>query len=111
MTSLKPYFKVERPPCPFYGFNGGLGYFIDTERNHCALKEDSYSLCGMERIEEEPNWNLCPLRQNSPEGNGKKLEEAARRIKIFPREFRHPKTAMWESMHFIDWVDYIMNKK
>ena len=110
MESLKPYFEIERPPCPFYGFNGISGSLMDTEGNHCALRRD-YRPCVMEINEEEPNWNLCPIRQNFLEGRGKKLEEVAGKIQVFPREFRPPKDKPWKGISLKDWMNSRLNKK
>src|SRR3989344_8361901 len=45
---LKPYFEIDRPVCPFYGFNGMYGGFIETSGNQCGLVTESHSPCYME---------------------------------------------------------------
>jgi len=108
---MKPYFEVERPPCPFYGFSGMFGSLRDSGGNQCALKKDADSSCVMEMKGEEPNWNLCPIhRQNSSDGNGKRLEEISERIQIFPREFRPPKAEHWRGISLKYWMNRFLNR-
>lgn len=106
---LKPYFEVERPPCPFYGFHATPNFLVDQKGNQCALITDSYSPCQMEMGEEEPNWELCPLRRDDIEIL-RSLGESAKTAKAFPREFHPPKLRQWEGIPLTEWVDYVSNK-
>lgn len=106
--SLEPYSDVERPACPFYGFNEMYGSLMDSKGNQCALITDSFSPCKMEMTEENPNWHECPL---NTEGSRKKLEEVAGRMQAFPREFHPIKSKHWEGIPLTDWMNYILNKE
>ncbi len=106
-----PYLQVKRHPCPFYGFNGMFGPLRDSEGNQCALITESYSPCRMEMDGKEPDWNLCPIHQNSSEEQLGALEKFAKREKIFPDEFHPPGARSWEGIPLSDWMNYILDKK
>ena len=85
---LKPYAQKDRPKCPFYGFNGMYGMFMDSEGNQCALITDSFSPCQMEMAEKTPSWSECPF---NTEEKRKDLASVARKMKVFPKGFHPPK--------------------
>ena len=108
-----PYLEVERHPCPFYGFNGmfRFGDMMDSEGNQCALITDSYSPCQMEMDGDEPNWNLCPIKQATPKKYLRRFEESAKRKRAFPREFNPPEQSSWKGIPLSDWMDYVLDRK
>lgn len=106
--SLELYSEVERPLCPFYGFNGMHGSLMDSKGNQCALITDSFSPCQMEMAEDNPNWHECGF---NTEEHRKGLEEVAERVQVFPREFHPPTAKSWAGISLKNWMNYILNKK
>ncbi|GAI08353.1 unnamed protein product, partial [marine sediment metagenome] len=44
--------------CPFYGFHGVAGIFMDSNGNQCPLR-DGYAPCYYKIIGEKPDWSKC----------------------------------------------------
>ena len=97
--------KVQRTRCPFYGFSGAIGMFMDQQGNQCPLKA-GYSPCLFVYQDKEANWQECPLnRRNSG------LLERFNDWSIFPREHEPQGVSSWKGIRFGDWADYILNGK
>lgn len=124
---LTPVRQKPRFPCPFYGFFGAMGIFMDQRGNQCPLIISSYSLllipsekrgnqcplitgsyspCQMEFRGETPAWDGCPF--NKPE-----IQETLLKFKgetrISPGEFWPEGASSWQGMSFGAWWDYIMD--
>lgn len=104
---LKPYTQKERPPCPFYGFDGETNFFIDTSGNQCAMT-GTYTPCQREMENLRPCWKECAL--NTAE-NRKNLKEISKIIRVFPDDFQPPKALEWEGVSLKKWMRYFKNKK
>ena len=100
----KPYYEKDRPPCPFYGFNGMYGGFFDTDGNQCGLITDSHAPCRMEQEGDTPDWNGC-IFYNTEE-NRAALEKISGNIKVFPKEFAPPKSS-WRGIILETWFEYL----
>jgi len=105
---LIPYIQKERYSCPFYGFSGMFGIFIDSAGNQCGLETRSYSPCPMESKGEKPCWDKCYF--NTEETN-KAIETTLKDVKVFPAEFRPPGLREWEGISLKKWMDYILKDK
>jgi hypothetical protein len=103
------YTENQRPPCPFYGFDGryvsrGFG-FMDVKVNCCALITNSFSPCQMEsRQHKEPNWDQCPF-YNSEDWEDFKKRVAD--VRIYPQEFWPVDTEEWEGIRFNKWLEFL----
>jgi hypothetical protein len=105
---IKPYFELERDPCPFRGFHIAHDMMFDSKGNQCALKTGSYSPCGMETAGNKPNWYKCSF---NTEENRKKLQKDLGKVSVFPRECRPPtKIKSWKGILLKDWMIYMAKK-
>ena len=98
-----PHYHKERPPCPFYGFNGMHNVFFDTEGNQCGLITISHSPCKMEQEGGTPNWKECHL--NSRENRvalGTRLD-----LYVHPKEFQPPSGKGFRSFTIRKWFEYL----
>lgn len=102
-----PVFKKLRHKCPFYGFVGLGGIFIDQNGNQCAFIVDSFSPCSMEMNGEIPNWSKCSF--NGREGR-QIIEKINARCIIFPKEFHPENCPSWEGVPFKYWFSYVMGE-
>ena len=100
----QPFYTVERPPCPFYGFNGKYGILMDTGGNQCGLLTLSNTPCQMEREGDTPNLSRCTLfnTEEHKAALGKILN-----VKIFPNELRRPGTKPWGGITLKKWFEYL----
>lgn len=108
VEGIKPYFEVERPQCPFYGFRGMFGVLMDSKGNQCALITESYSPCQMEMREQQPDWSECPF---NTEENRDKLIGTLDDIRIFPREFHPPGAKSWKGVSLMSWIKYVWDRQ
>jgi len=108
LRKLKPLFKKRRPRCPFYGFYGAMGVFLDQKGNQCSLIVDSYSPCQMEKEGDAPDWNLCPFnnRDNQPI-----IKQITKTWRVFPDEFQPLKKSEWKGIPFKKWFKYVMKQR
>ncbi len=94
--------RVNRPSCPFYGFNYLGRVFMDTKGNQCALIMGRQSPCRMEVSGKIPNWYRCPLfREN--------VLESFKSEKIFPSEKIPEGVKDWTGIRFSDWTAYVLH--
>ena len=100
---LKPYYKKERPKCPFYGFNGVSGIFFDTEGNQCGAKTSSHAPCQMEINRDTPNWSKCLFNTERHRRDLRKILDN----RIFPKEFQPPGAKSWEGITLKQWIQYL----
>jgi len=100
---LEPYFEVERHRCPFHGFTAILNFMRDSGDNQCALKIGLYDPCQMEMAGDKPCWVGCVF---NTEENRKIIEGNLGKIRVFPKEFRPPKTRSWPGISLGDWMIY-----
>jgi|SRR3989344_5685750 len=61
---LKTIVEQRRKNCPFYGFYGGPGIFMDQQGNQCP-HISGYAPCKMEISGLNPDWNDCYLSKNN----------------------------------------------
>jgi len=100
----RPYYKKDRPLCPFYGFNGLSGVFFESkEENQCGLKTLTSTPCQMELEGDTPDWNTCP--HNTDENL-----EGLRRILdswVYPHEFQPPSGKGIRGLTLRRWFEYL----
>lgn len=109
--NLKPFLDIERPPCPFYGFDGEFGAFEEGGENQCGLVFGQCIYCKMLLHKETPNWNKCEF---NTEKNKNSLAGILANMKIFPRELKpqvEQEAKSWRGIEFAEWVDYVMREK
>ncbi len=92
-----------RPPCPFYGFVGMMGVFVDNHGNACGIA-GGHRPCAMEMDSETPDWKKC-TRFNHDE-NLRKIRHAFDRCKIFPEELRPKNASSWEGISLRVWYQW-----
>ena len=103
--------RIERPLCPFYGFDLRYGAMSDSRgRNQCALRSDRGNLypCQMEIDELAPDWEKCGI---NTEDKRKELEGISDTTQVFPMEFYPKKGGEWEGMSLREWMAYIESKR
>lgn len=73
--------KKERLLCPFYDLNNlHCLSLLDYQECPCALIEDDYPQCIMERDGENPNWKKCPYNTKETIQTLEKGKSIARRF-------------------------------
>jgi hypothetical protein len=96
-----------RHKCPYYGFfktHGSL--LLDQNGNQCALIENRYVPCQMEKKGFAPNWNKCPLKCDV---NSKVISELENEGRVFPREYMPEQKTLWKGISFRTWKRHVMN--
>ena len=96
-----------RPRCPFYGFVGMGGMFLDNHGNACGAA-GGHRPCAMKINGETPGWNKC-TRFNNDE-NRETISKVLDQCKIFPDELLPPNTRSWEGVSFRGWFQLIMRE-
>ena len=102
---LEPYYKKERPPCPFYGFDGtNKRVYFGSKGNQCALITERYTLCQMEKEGDTPDWRGCPFNtQENREAISKLLDH----LRIYPGEFQPPSGKGIRGITLRAWFEYL----
>lgn len=107
----KPVRNKKRYSCPFYGFYGGRGIFVDTKGNQCGLITESYSPCKMEMNNQTPNWDKCSHFNNESNREViKRIDERVSQVTVFPEEFRPKGKKSWNGISLKEWIKYVMKR-
>lgn len=96
-----------RPLCPFYGFMGIPGAFIDNKGNACGL-EFSHTPCAMEMAGLKPNWRECKRWGHLDEST--RMESLLDQFKIFPDELHPVGAKSWEGIKLRGWYNLVLKK-
>lgn len=97
--------EARRPPCPFYGFIGIAGIFVDYRGDSCGLA-GGHRPCSMELQGRRPDWNAC-TRFNNDE-NRDYLESILDNGRIFPNELLPEIASKWDGVSLRDWFRLII---
>ncbi|MDP2650130.1 MAG: hypothetical protein Q8P16_01035 [bacterium] len=106
-TTTAPAPATTRPPCPFYGFVGMGGMFVDNHGNACGAA-GGHRPCSMKMDNETPDWNKC-VRFNNDK-NRETISQVLDQCKIFPDELLPPNTPAWDGVSLRGWFQLIMRK-
>ena len=103
----KPVAPYAGPRCPFYGFVGGGGVFMENYGNACALT-GAHSPCCMEMAKANPDWDKC-LTFNHP-ANTPILKEAMERAVVNPKALWPAGKTSWEGIKIGVCFLYVMGR-
>lgn len=103
---LMPLIKIQRPPCPFRGFNSVPPVLLDSAGNQCGLLAGAFSPCQMEIEGKIPCWEDCHFNS---EDNKAFIGLIIRTWRIFPQEFRSTDGGPDKGIPFKQWWDYIFS--
>ncbi len=106
-TEKPPVRIVVRPRCPFYGFVGMGGIFMDNEGNACGVA-GGHRPCAMEMERKAPDWTSCEHFNHV--GNREQIEHTLDYCKIFPKELCPKGSPTWEGVSLRGWYSLVMRK-
>ncbi len=103
----KPVAPYQGNPCPFYGFIGGNGVFMENYGNACALT-GSHTPCKMEIMGSKPSWDMCSFF-NHPH-NAPIIEEIMEQVVANPKALWPAGQTNWEGVKIRIWFRYVMGR-
>ncbi|MDO8572634.1 MAG: hypothetical protein Q7S11_02565 [bacterium] len=103
----KPVAHHAGPPCPFYGFIGGNGVFVENYGNACALTR-AHSPCCMEMAKAKPDWDKCSTF-NHP-ASTPILQEIMENVVANPKALWPAGKTSWEGVKIRVWFRYVMGR-
>ena len=93
--------------CPFYGFVGTGGVFMDNHGNACALT-GAHSPCAMEMQQQTPAWDSC--KSWNHDGNAPTIAAFMDSVRVFPETLRPAGASSWGGISLRVWFERVMGR-